>query len=80
MGTKKNVGHLIAYMPPGMETGLAWFPYVIFKGAIDFKFNWGGLLPGRNNVNKPRAPRDVLALNCEGTSKFLSRWKGKLRV
>lgn len=68
------LGHLLAYVPPRMERGLAWFPYVIFKGAIHFKFNQGGLLLERKNVNNPG---DDLALDCAGISKFLFRVERK---
>lgn len=74
---KRMLGHLTACLPPGTESGLAWFPYGVFKGAINFNFNQGGLLLGRNNVNNPRAPGDVLALNCRGISKFLYRVERK---
>lgn len=57
----------------GVEKGLAWFPYAIVKGAINVEFNQGGLVLGGNNVNNPRAPGDVPALDCGGISKFLSR-------
>lgn len=74
---KRVLGHLIACLPPEIQSGLAWFPYGIFRGAINFNFNQGGLLLGRNHVNNPRAPGDVLALDCKEISKFLYRVKRK---
>ena len=41
------------------------------KGAVNFKFNQGGLLLERNNVNNLRAQGDVSAPDCGEISKFL---------
>lgn len=71
------LGHLTPCVPPGMESGPALFSYVIFQGAINFKFNPGGLLLESNNVNNPRALGDVLAPDCGEISNFLFGVEGK---
>lgn len=71
------LGHLIACMPPGVGRGLAWFLCIIFKGAINFQLSQGGLLLERNNVNNPRAPGGVLALDYRDYPSSFPGWKGK---
>lgn len=52
---KRMTGHLIAWLPPGVEGELVWCLCGIFKGAINSKFNREGLLSGGNNSKSTSA-------------------------